>query len=806
MKNLLLSSIFTKSFGFVASLILFGFISLSAQTSTTISDVEISDVVEGESLTFTASLLQPEITSSVTLAYKPFVESEFTFVEMEVIANTATYTINADEIKIPSVSYYLEVRLTTGVVETYPVNVPDGNQPVELPVSSKSEKEKEIIILSPAAGETVSKDDFFISVSFIKAPEIVDVSATKIYLGTQDITEYILFAGDLLIFYSNNFPDVVGSGGQSIRIETFDKEGNEYYSSTRNFTTKSAELIELEADALTYSGNFKLESRNESFNTESEWFNNLTVDLNSKYSDWKFRGYAYLTSEEKSDAQPRHRFFASAESDWLKLRVGDAYPKYPQLIMNGKRVRGVSGGLELGFFNIQSSYGQVKRSVEGELLGTYDAETVPLESNVNVISIDKAKYGNPYGEINAGTYQRDIFVLRPSFGSGEYFKWGFTYLHSKDDMNSVEFAKAPEENVVAGTDMRINLDNRNIIIKGSAAVSLINSDISPGELTDSQIDTIFGGEDSFIDVDPKTIKDIKSYLGKFITVNQNIGPLNPQELSSLGAEGSVQLNYFNNSLKTSYVFRGNEYSSFGQDFVRTDVKGINIADRIRFWDNRLFLTLGYEKLEDNLQKTKQATTEYETFNAAVSIFPRMNFPNITVTFTRNDNKNDIDPLDEEKSIYLVDYSTNRVSSNISYGFTAGVKHNSSLNFTTSSTEDNGATGIDANFLSTSFSFNSYWNRDLTSFFSLIHYNSEISQVKYNYTTVAVGGRYRMLQDKLELKATLRPTFGDLEQQVLDLLANYMFIENLYAGLQIRIFRKPGISTDSITGLTLRYNI
>jgi hypothetical protein len=774
------------------------------QESTTISSLDVTDAIVGESINFEASLLQPEVTSNVRLAYKVFSETEFTFVDMEMIANKANYVLSGDEVQLPSIQYYLIVQLTNGTVETFPADIPELNTPLELVVAEKPQKEKEIILLSPTPGERLALEDLFISVSFVRAPDNVDVSATKITIGDTDISDLVLVAGDLILFNSANFPGTVPSGDQNLSIQVYDKEGNLYHSINSRFFASTREIIQEEAEAFTYRGNLKAESRNENFNKESLWFNNLSADLNASYSDWDFRGYAYVTSEEKTDQQPRNRFFVEAKTDWMNIRGGDSYPRFPKLIMNGKRVRGVSGDIELGFFNVKAAYGDIKRGVEGQLLNVYSAEDAPLQSNI--INIDESKYGQPFGEINAGTFRRDIFALRPSFGSGENFQWGFTYFHSKDDVNSIEFGGSPRENVALGTDMRINIDNRNIIVRGSAAVTLYNDDISGGDLTDAQIDSVFGAEDSFVDVDPDIIKDIKSILGSFITVNQNIGPINPQELSSLGAEASIQLNYFNNNLKASYIYRGNEYTSFGQDFIRKDIKGFNIVDRIGVWQNRLFLTLGMERLQDNLQETKFSTTTYNTYNAAISLFPRMNIPNITVSFSRNENNNNIDIADPTLAIYFVDYSTNRISTNLSYPFETGIKHNSSLSFSTSSTEDKGINQMTADVLSTSLSLNSFWSRDLTSYFNFTFFDSDIANQQYQYFTVSLGGKYRLLQDKLELRATIKPTFGDLEQQVFDMLADYRFIDNLSLGFQFRLFRRPNISTDSIAGLTLRYNL
>ena len=61
--------------------------------------------------------------------------------------------------------------------------------------------------------------------------------------------------------------------------------------------------------------------------------------------------------------------------------------------------------------------------------------------------------------------------------------------------------------------------------------------------------------------------------------------------------------------------------------------------------NQLFFTFGYEQLEDNLQGTKLTTTKFQTFNASASLFLREDFPSITIGYTLNQNKNDINATD-----------------------------------------------------------------------------------------------------------------------------------------------------------------
>lgn len=773
-----------------------------AQISNYISGVKVGDAKEKNPVAIIADLISVENISEVSLAYKPFGESEFLKLEMLIAGNTATATIPLDKVQPPYIEYYLIINLKSGEPQTYPMEISEGVSPLQISVSGVSQKDKEIIILSPDEGESLTKDDQLISVSFVRAPDNLDVAKTKFFLNGKDVTGLAVVAGDLIVLSGENIPsDFIGSS-RDLKIEIYDKESNLYHTLKRAFQVVTAEVAASIESQWKYDGSFRGESRSENLNSVSTWYNNVSANLNAAGSGLRFSAYGYLTSEEKPERQPFNRYAASLDAgDWLSIKAGDSYPRFPNLIMEGKRLRGFSGALNLGFLNVQAAYGETVRDIEGTILQEYSAKDVPLGSNI--ISIKDAT--TPYAKVNLGTYNRKLFAVRPSFGSGENFQLGFSYLHAQDDVNSIKYSARPQENVVIGSDFLLAFDDQNIMLTSQAAVSLLNKDISTGSLTNAQIDSIFGPGSSF-DVNPDKVKEYRDYIDKFITVNQYLGPWNPQELASLGAEAALSLNYLNNNIKASYIYRGNDFQSFGQSFLRTDVSGINIVDRIRMLDNKLFLSLGYEDLQDNLQNTKIATTKFKTLSASLSLFPRADFPNITIGFNRFTNNNGLLVTNAQNGKYAIDDETNRILVQLSYDFSAGIRHSSSVSFTTSNREDNGAANSDAQFNNLSLNLNSFWDKDLMSVFGLVYSSSEISAVPFDYFTLTVGGKYRTLEDKLTLTATLSPSFGDFERQALELVADYNILKNLNLAFQTRLYRFPGKTTNSIIGLVTRFNI
>ncbi|KAF0152621.1 MAG: hypothetical protein FD143_937 [Ignavibacteria bacterium] len=773
-----------------------------AQVSNYVSEVKAGTAKEKTPITITAELISTENISEVFIAYKAFGETEFLKMEMLIVGNTASAAIPKEIALPPYIEYYLIINLKSGEQQTYPMGIDEGVNPLQISVAGVSQKEKEILVLSPSENETLSQDEQLISVSFVRAPESVDVAKTKFYLNGINVSELAVIAGDLIVLAGENIPVDFDGSARNLLIEVYDREGNLYHTINRKFIVVTAEVAAAIESQWKLFGNLRGESRSENLNRLNTWYNNASANFNASGSGLQVSAYGYVTSEEKSDKQPFNRYSASLDAgDWLSIKAGDSYPRFPNLIMEGKRLRGFSGALNLGFFNFQAAFGETARDVEGNILRKYTAKDVILGSDIIKIN----DLNTPYAKVKLGTYKRKIFVVRPSFGSGENFQLGFSSLYGKDEVNSIKYGARPQENIVIGSDLMLAFDEKNIMLTSQAAISFLNKDISSGSLTNAQIDSIFGPGSSF-DVDPEKVKEYRDYIDKFITVNQYLGPWNPQELASFGAEAALSLNYLNNNIKASYIYRGNDFHSFGQSFLRTDVRGINIVDRIRMLDNKLFISLGYEDLQDNLQNTKIATTKFRTVSASVSLFPRADFPNITVGYNRFSNSNGIVVTNPKEGKYAIDDQTNRILVQLSYDFSAGIKHSSSVSFTKSDREDNGAANSDAQFNNLSLNLNSFWDKDLMSVFGFVYSSSEISNIPFNYFTFTAGGRYRMLENKLTLTATLSPSFGNFNRQAFEFVADYSVLKNLNLAFQTRLYRFPGKSTNSILGLITRFTI
>ena len=788
----------------------------AAQVSNVITDVKIGNAKEGENLLITVQLLQGVNASKVLYIYRTFGETEYKEVEMAVRGNTADLELPGEKVSLPYLECYFVVNTST-TQEAYPAGAPLQASPLQITVEAKSPKDKEIVFLAPEKNANVAQSEFFISISLLRATDKVDKAATKLFVDNVDITDKALFAEDLISFYADNFPQKFSDGNHAIRVELYDTDKKLYHTALSSFVLMSNEKAEAAENQFTYDGSVTAETRNEQISHTNEWYNNIGADLHGTYKNWDFDSRIYLTSEEKSNLQPNNRFSLNVHSDYLQLSIGDHNPVYPSLVLYGKRVRGISGALTFGAFNVQTTIGEVNRAIDaGQIIRTYHYND-PITPGDNPIDVDSSKFGAPKAVVSQlGTYSRQLFAIRPYFGKGENFQFGISYLHAKDDVSSINFGIKPQEDVVFGTDLTIGILQQRIMFNAQAAISVYNTDIAKGEITDSELYSYLDSSSA------KSVLDIKPLISKFITVNQYLKPINPEKLSTFAAEGGLTINLFDNYFKGGYIYRGNDYQSFGNQYIRTNVAGFNILDRVRLMDNKLFISGTYEDLQDNLQKTTVATTTFKTATGSVSYFPRTNLPNIIVSYSKNINENDL----ADTLLSKIQNHTDRMMAQVSYDVFYYYKHMLSINASTSTKDDESISDNDASNKSISLSANTYWDEVFSTNLNLMYNQSNIKYASFdtlktkhvtettlNYFTFTLGARHLFLNNKLLVNASINPSFGDFQRISIDANASYALLTNFSMQLQFRYIMNKKIPggildeyNDSIIGLSARFNL
>ncbi|MEK9138389.1 MAG: hypothetical protein AAB393_14785, partial [Bacteroidota bacterium] len=699
-----------------------------------------------------------------------------------------------------------------GKLESYPLSesadpfdTPPGKT-LQIPVGTQ-ESDAQIEFLSPEPASRVNSDDLLISVSLLRADSIVVKRATQLLLDGADVTEGSIINDDIIVLAPENMGVPIRSGAHRLTVRLFNRDGNLHRTASITFTVVGGGFTLTEpSDLWKYNASVLLESRHEGIGAVGTWYNRGNIMLGGSVEEWRFNVNTFITSDESADRQPQNRYFGSAESPWLRVGYGDAFPSFPNLILSGKRVRGLISALKLGWFNIDLTLGKTSRAIEGNLLKKFPADSFAVEYRRDSLAGQIPAYGKidaqTWGKFSYGTYGRNLFAVRPSFGSGEYWQFGLTWLKSKDDITSINYGTRPQENFVAGTDFVARFDEKRIELSGQGAFSAFNSDISSGDFTDAYIDSVYAK-------DADKIKRARDILKNVITVNDNLRPLKFNKLATIAYDVALALNYFDNAFKITYLFRGSDYNSFGQTFLRKDIQGVNISDRIRLAENRLLTTVSLEFLKDNTSSSRIATTSFSNINIALSYYPGLEFPSTTIGFARYTSKNYLSGM----SMDAVDDATTRFFLQSSYEFDLSAKHTASFNLSTSNRKDRSIRRYDVQNVTVSFGLNTRYAVPLqTSVDVSINTNSLPSSTvlgattKFNYTTVSFNASYALIRDLLSVMAAASPTFGDFKRTVWDATVEWNAMPAMTFELQFSLYNNHGISKDTIWSLRYRYDV
>jgi hypothetical protein len=295
-------------------------------------------------------------------------------------------------------------------------------------------------------------------------------------------------------------------------------------------------------------------------------------------------------------------------------------------------------------------------------------------------------------------------------------------------------------------------------------------------------------------------------------------------LPGVAFESALTLNYFNNYLTGLFFRRGASYQSFGNDFLQTDIQGFMIADRIRMFNNRVYLSLSYEAKRDNTAETKEGTTDFGYFNSSITVNP-VNFPSFTIGYGFNNRLADYNIISGSDSSLakiskFADDATNRFFIGTNYDFVAlGNRQNVGLTVSIANKEDR--TFYKANQtnlflqlnwiqdyripLQTVVGFSISNNKNDLQLFTPAGADSVLTTNEFNYTSLSFGARYRMFEDRLRLAADIVPIFGAISRVNFQTGAQYAINMNHSLELFFGYIQNASQADDIISSLIYRFN-
>ncbi|MGQ9561529.1 MAG: hypothetical protein ACUVWA_13560 [Candidatus Oleimicrobiaceae bacterium] len=662
-------------------------------------------------------------------------EQGYRYTEMREGIDQWVGQIPAAEVIAPRLEYFVSVVLDAETVLTYPEYNP-YYEPLQVLVQERSTAAEpkpresystlELMVLSPQPEEVIAAGDVVLAFSLRGDPAEVDSSRYRLLLDGRDVTKRAEISATVVTMV----PKRLTPGRHSAELMGVDRQGRPLGPASVTFVVTGGGV---RSAASPISGRVYGDLRYEDVSAITEETYQAGASLAGQYGALNYRGDMFLTSREKSAAQPRNRYLLRLELPWLGVHLGDAIPRFNDLVLWGKRVRGAYGYLHTGVLNVDVVYGETYRAVEG--------------------------ISDSLGVRRFGTYRQMLYGVRPSIGRPNRFLFALNFLKVKDDTSSIAWGTSPRDNVVVGPDLYVAFARRRIELQAAASLSMTTMNTALGSLTKAKIDSAFGED---IPVDPKRLE-------RLLIINDSTVPIDPRHLSSLAYTVTLRLNYFGNLLRVGYKSIGAEYYSLGNAFLRRDIRGWYASDRIRLFRNQLFCTLGMERYQDNFsQDDGQPVLDLTAVNVALSCLPGKNLPRVSVDYRRRLRDNDVDSLSTvQADTFAVgensltqDYMVQLAQDFVLFD----VQHTASLNWITSDRNDRlasretaGGLSGDVNTAMRVLTLRSKWNVPLV---TTINYAWNDNQAlggasQFSFSMVDVVGEYRLAGETLVISGGLR---------------------------------------------------
>ena len=617
-------------------------------------------------------------------------DGDFSYQQREVRFQNGTFTaqFNIDNSNAGSFEYYLEVTLLSGESVFYPRTLPSEN-PIEVGIVDEIEEELpkmegvDYTILSPQPGNGLTQEDLLIAVALFYDKNDLEAGEFKLYLDDQDVTG----EADTSAYYISYIPKGLRSGRHSISLE-YAADGQDYSVANWQFSVVSpgqASFSDFGQPDLPQI-NAELTARNQVIAGDINNAYTGRTRISGTYGQLRYSANGYLTTQESSRLQPQNRYGVNlALGEWWNFEAGHVYPYMSQFTISGRRVHGLNTSLHLldKNLNLQFIYGELDRSITNQ----YDSLRVENVLNSSGDVVDN-NYFLSYQDGGRGTFRRKVLGGKIGFGNEEKFQVGFHALKIQDDTTSIFNARDyldvfnanlslnsnlspenrdslmadperldiqggsvnPKDNVVLGTDLKMGFMDNRLRFESEAVVSALNDNLYGGPLTTERADELG------FDLDRET-SDFLEQLSWLIIVNENMNTLplkfTEDENGDLIADaffptrilaGNSQVSYRhpNNNLRLQYRWIGPNFNSLANSTVRKDVAGFTLTDRLNLLSNRIYLTLGYENLNDNVTGRRDATTQTSTYRTNVSWYPvDRTLPRVTLGLRYRTRDNDV---------------------------------------------------------------------------------------------------------------------------------------------------------------------
>lgn len=433
---------------------------------------------------------------------------------------------------------------------------------------------------------------------------------------------------------------------------------------------------------------------------------------------------------------PAEKFFLNIKT----LGIGRTYPTYSDFTVNGVPVNGLDLGYQLGIL--------------------YFAVAV----------------GNNLDGINDVSFKRSFLSGQFGFGEKENTHFFLSAVKMNDDPNSIQVSPSnlsltPQENVVLGSEGKLNLFNKLIEIDGEGAVSGLTRNLNDADFTSGSI--------------PGFINDL----------------LTPKLSTSFDYAWKGKIAFNNQATATYFSLGVNRigpgFISLGAPNLRQDQFQFDAKFDQKIAEKKITLKTFFRVYHDNLINWKQSTTTTTSFGINLGFyFPKLPFFQINYSPYSQRNDNVLVTLQMKNTFDSFSFMTG-----YSYQF-SGMYASTMFSFNTQS-QNSMLGNTSTEFSNTSYMINQNLNFEfplsLSSTFSLSQ--SKILTISSNLTEFDLNGSYQLSES---ISANLGGTISNeesLTKRVMVTLGTNIMISKL-----LRFQLQGNISNyKDLSGGGLNYN-
>jgi len=736
--------------------------------SNMIVHVPVKIATAGKSITVEARVEGSQLPESAVLYFKIPDQSAYKMAEMERDQWRLKGTIGGIDVTERGLEYYIESVLTGGEVLTAPAGAPLSSSAYRInvsPAGAGSEtavSDPAIIILSPSPGSQVSGRELLVAIALNQSVRKMTPDNLILELNGTDITRRATIMPELITFVLKD----IKPGNTSISLSI--QQGKTRILLTNwSFQIEEEEEVRKVKKEFPVKGDFSVRQSHENISSKVRDVTVATGQLSGNLGKLNWMGMGLVSSLESKTLQPQNRYTAALKYGKASLKVGDTSPRFSQFTAWGARNRGFEFSYRGFAFNLDVAQGEMMRSIASGISAIDTLVVTDINGDTLKSALDPTRDSTRIDTTaNYGTFRRSMVAVRPGFPLSDNVTLSFNFLKAKDDVGSITAGLNPKDNLVLGADLEIRSANRRFVFQTETAVSLFNSNINEPTMTQAErlkgliiVNQYFEPlpTDSAILSDTITQVDLAKKLFEELIA------------SSMASQTSLTLNLFHNELKLGYKSVGRSFKSLGSPSVQTDVKGFSITDRIRLFRNRVYLNLGYESLQDNVngRQDSEQTLKRNAITGGIALYTPEYLPNLNFNARQNKRENSAEII----YITLPDGSADSTGNPVgdessSFDVSAdqefslfGVNHNAIVSYTSSIAEDkyNPSAANSMNSITIQLSSRKGERLETNISSSFTGQASQNDLNKVDYTVMGITSQYMLVREMLWINGGINYT-------------------------------------------------